>query len=192
MLRKLFLCILIYLVDSSEFDVFSAKDLLQKMTFSGDNFVSSYYQMRMIYLNSTQNAQELPREIFHSVIGKYYDAISEYYVNSIEECLRMVLNTNDIDYYVFFGTLIYHEKFIFMYIYAIENFRLAKTRPRKYGNFWDDFFKSYRGIINFGILSQSLDKISWQEQKRLLSIVIEIMRKFAIKCGDFHQRERGN
>ena len=189
-MRFAFLSILVSIANSSILDV--SKDLLEKMTFSETNFVSSYYLMREIYLDSTMNEYfEYLERTFSITMENYYDAIQKYYDESAKECLLTVLNSNDIDYYAFFGSIITYPKY-YLDSYAFGNFKITTQTPHKYESMRATFFDDFRRIIKRDILLQPVSKIEWQMRKELFSVVVMIMGKFPIKKGNYprHYKKR--
>ena len=183
--ENLFLCIFLCLVGSSELEIPIAKGSLGKMTFSKDNFVSSYYRIRHIYLtlneNNPYNARHQFNETLLSVVKNYFRAIGDYYTLSTEECLQMVLDSNDIQFYVFFGLLLSNENLCFVCNIAFDYFELAKEDPRKYKSICGETVYSYGDIIKYGILFQPLSQDKWQARMGSILTVIEIMEKSSIK-----------
>jgi hypothetical protein len=183
-MQLLFFYILAWVVSSSVIVNKNQRELLESLSITKESLVNSYYLMRKIFIDSTQegNFEDL-KVILSSKLKEYEIAITGFFFNSIKECLQMVQNTNDVEFYAFFGLLIHdfrtpnYEKSTFI----IFDSTLKNSMEDEV--LCDYYFGNYNWIVNSAILKVPLRVLDWQEQKETLMIVMEILKKFPVKKG---------
>jgi hypothetical protein len=158
---------------------------------SKGNFVHSFQLVKKLYKDCEKfgpNFNKEVEEIISQALGKFHESIRDFFTKEPEECLKLVLDSNDIAFYFFFGTLMMVSKTYFTNASELSSFFQPNDQNigQKIKKISQLLYYRYYGLFKLITRNSSLEE--WKKYRNLALFCVKMIKFFPYKCVPFYPR----